>query len=106
MIRVLHFGLGQRRTAGDAPVHGLFAAIDKTLFNDIGKEPQLIGLIFFVEREVRIFPVAKHAKALELRTLMVDVLARVSLAFAADLRRGGVFAARFAQLLHHLEFNR
>ena len=37
VIRVLHFGLGQRRTAGDAPVHGLFATIDKTLFNDIRK---------------------------------------------------------------------
>ena len=37
---------------------------------------------------------------------MIDVLARVGFAFAADLRRAGILAARLAQLLHHLEFNR
>ncbi len=106
MVGIFHLRLGQRGAAGDAPVHGLFAAVHEAFLDDVRKQPQLIGLVFFIESQVRIVPITKHAEALELRALMVNELACVGITFAADLRRGGILAACLAKLLHHLEFNR
>ena len=50
MIPVLDLRLGQRSAAGNAPIHRLFPSINEPLLHDVREQPQLIGLIGFVER--------------------------------------------------------
>ena len=73
VVLVFDLGLSQRRAAGDAPIDRLLAAIDKPLVHDVGEQPQLLGLVFLVQRQVRIFPVAEHAKPFELVKLDFNV---------------------------------
>ncbi len=87
VVVIFDFGLGQRGAAGNAPIHRLFAAIDKALFHDVGEQPQFVRLVFLVQREIRIFPIAEDAEALELRALEVNVFAGVGFAGFADGRR-------------------
>ena len=105
MIGVLDLGLGQRGAARDAPIYGLFPAIDEALLDEVREEAQFVGLVFFVQREVRIFPVAEHAEALELHALDVDVFAGISLARGADGRGIGGGVTGLAHVLADLEFD-
>ena len=105
VIGVFDLRLGQRGAARDAPIHGLFPAIDEALLDEVREQAQFVGLVFFVQREVGIFPIAQHAEALELRALDVDVFARVSLARGADGRGIGGGVAGLAHLLADLEFD-
>ena len=106
VVVVFDFGLGQRGAARDAPIHRLLAAIDKTLLHDVGEQAQFVGLVFLVEREIRIFPIAEHAEALELRALDVDVFARVGFAGFADGGGIGGGVAGLAHFLRDFEFDR
>lgn len=105
MIGVFHLRLGQRGAARNAPIHGLFPAIDKALLDEIREQAQFVGFVFLVEREIGIRPVTEHAEAFELHTLDVDVFARVSLAGGADGRGIGGGVAGLAHFLAHLEFD-
>ena len=89
MIVVFDFGFGQRGAARDAPVDRLFAAINEALLDDVREQAQFVGFVFFVQREIRIFPIAENAEAFELRALDVDEFARVSVAGFADGRGVG-----------------
>ena len=86
VVLVFDLGFGQRGAAGDAPINRLLAAIDKSLLHDVGEQAQFVGLVFLVQREIRIFPIAEHAEAFELRALDIDVFARVGFAGFADGR--------------------
>src|SRR5580765_5374417 len=39
VVVILDFGFGQSRAAGNAPIDGLFAAINESLLDDVGEEP-------------------------------------------------------------------
>ena len=106
VILILHLGLGQRRTARDAPVNRLLAAIDKSLLNQVGEQTQFLRLVSGVQREVWVVPLAQHTKPLELLALRVDEAQRVLLARLADGGRRGVGVAVLAHLLRDLEFDR
>ena len=99
VILVFDFGLGQRGAAGDAPINRLFAAINKAFLHDVGEQAQFVGLVFLVQREIGIFPIAQHAEAFELRALDINVFAGVGFAGLAD---GGGIGARVAGLAHFL----
>ena len=88
MVLIFDLGFGERGAAGNAPVNRLFAAIDETFFDDVGEQAQFVGLVFLVQREIRIIPVAKDAEAFELRALDINVFAGVGFAGFAD--GGGV----------------
>ena len=75
MVFVFDFGLGERGAAGDAPINRLFAAVNEILLHDIRKQPQLVGLVFLIQGEVRVVPITQHAKALELFALDFNVFA-------------------------------
>ncbi len=103
---VFDFRLGQRRARRDAPIHRLLAAINKAFLNDVREQSQFIGLVFLVERQIGIVPVAQHTEPLELRALNVDVFAGVGVAGPADRHRVGAGIAGLAHFLRDLEFNR
>ena len=105
VVGVFDLRLGERSAARDAPIHRLLAAIDEALLHDVREQAEFVRLVFLAERDVRIFPVAKHAEALELRALDVEILERIRLARLAN--RGGVGAgvAGLAHLLRDLEFD-
>ena len=84
VVFVFDFGLSQRGAAWDAPVHRLLAAVNKSLPDDIGEQPQFVRLVFLVERQVRIVPVAEHAEPFELDALNIDVFEGIGLARLAD----------------------
>ena len=88
VVVVFHFGLGQRGAAGNAPINRLFAAINKAFLHDVGEQAQFVGLVFLVQREIRIVPIAQHAQAFELGALEVNIFAGVGVAGFAD--RDGV----------------
>ena len=69
MVLVFDFGLGERGTARNAPINGLFAAINKPLLDDVGEQTQFVGFVFLVQREIRIFPITQHPEAFELDAL-------------------------------------
>jgi len=71
-VLVLDFCRGQGRLAIDAPVDGLETLVDKPLLHHVREGSELRSLVFGFEGDVRIFPVPKHAKPLELFPLDVD----------------------------------
>ena len=74
LIAVLDFRLGERRVAVRAPVDRLATAIDCAAIED-GLEDLDVGRIVVVHvGEVRVFPLGKHAQALEALALRVDLL--------------------------------
>ena len=99
MVFVFDLGLSEGGAAGNAPIDRLFAAIDKTLFHDVREQAQFVGLVFLVQCEIRISPVAQHAEAFELRALDVNELAGIRVAGFAD---GGGVGVGVAGLAHFL----
>lgn len=69
VIGVFYLGFGERRAARNAPIHWFFAAINKAFFHNVREQAQLVSLVFLVQREIRVFPVAQHAEAFELEAL-------------------------------------
>ena len=88
LVAVLDFRLGKRRVAVRTPMNRLAAAIDCTAVED-GLEDLDIGRIVVVHvGEVRVFPLGKHAQALEALALRVDLLDSHFAAKLADLLGG------------------
>ena len=105
VVGVFHLGLGERGAARDAPIHRLLATIDEALRDKVGEEAQLIGLVFLVEREVGVLPVAEDAEAFELGALEVDVFAGVGIAGGADGSGVARGVAGLAHVLRDLELD-
>ena len=89
MVLVFDLGFGERGAAGNAPINRLFAAINKTFFDDVREQAQFVGFVFLVQREIRIVPIAEDAEAFELGALDINVFAGVGFAGFAD--GGGAF---------------
>ncbi len=106
VIGVFDFGFGERSAARDAPIHRLLAAIDEPLLHDVREQAEFVSLVFLVQCQIRIIPIAEHAEALELCALDVDVFARIGFASLADRRGVGAGVAGLAHLLRDLEFDR
>src|SRR5216117_1230276 len=66
VVPILDFSFRQGRAAGYAPINRFLAAINKTLLDDIRKEPQFVGFVFLVERQIRLFPFTKNTEAFKL----------------------------------------
>ena len=110
MVFVFHLGLCERGAARNAPVNRFLPAIDKSFLDDVGEQSKFVRLVFLVQREVGILPIAKHAEALELLALNVDVFAGVGVAGLANcggvhIHRRDSCPARFAHFLGNLEFD-
>src|ERR1041385_1143599 len=101
MIFVFDFRAPRRHRgpAGNAPINGLLAAINKSLLDYVGKQPQFVRLIFFVQSQIWVFPISKNSEAFELRSLLIDEAARKNVAGLADRRRIGCAFAFLAHLL-------
>jgi len=61
--------------AAGAPEHGAQALVDEILADEGGEDADGLGLVLGVEGEVRVFPVAEDAEALELFALDADEMA-------------------------------
>ncbi len=85
LVLVLDLGLGQRRTAVEAPVDRLQAAEDVALLQDLAQRPDLVGLVAEVHRQVGVVPVAQHAQPFEVLALAGDLLGRVGARLGLDL---------------------
>ena len=84
ILGVLDFRLGQRGTVFRAPVDGLHALVDIALFSHFAENLHLPCLKLRAQRQIGIFKIALHTKALELGVHHINVL-------------GGKFSAQAAQ---------
>ena len=88
LVAVLDLGLGQRRVAVGAPVHGLGALRDGAGVEDGLEDLHVGGVIVVDVGEVGVVPLAQHAQALEALALRVDLLDGEGAAELADLLGG------------------
>ena len=84
LVLVLDLGLGQRRLAVHAPMHGLQTLVHGAPTDEAPELPHDRRLVGRLHRDVGMLPVAEDAEALEFFPLDLDV-ARGVLAAAADL---------------------
>ena len=105
LVLVLHFRFGQRRAAIDAPVHGLGAAVQVAVADDLAERADLLRLVARVHRQVRVIPIAKYAQTLEVGALRLD-LCRGECS-AGGAKTGGIeLLARLAVFLLDRELDR
>ncbi len=83
-VLVLDLRFGQRRTAIQAPVHRLEALVHVAVLDDGGEGAQLLRLEPGIHGEIRVFPIAEHAEALEVLALRVDLLLGIRSAGGAE----------------------
>ena len=98
IILILNLGLGQRRLVLGAPVHGLQALIDITLFVHGTENLHFLGLKTGVHGLVGVLPVADDAHALESSHLNVDILLGVVVAGGAELGHAHLLAVELLLL--------
>src|SRR5205823_8849838 len=72
---ILNFGFGERGLRAGAPENRLLRLINETFFNEDRKRAQNFRLVFWIEREIWMLPIAEHAQPFELLTLKIDILA-------------------------------
>ena len=99
LVAILDLGLGERRVAVGAPVHGLAAAINRALVEDGLEDLDVGGVVVVDVGEVGVVPLAQHAQALEALALGVDLLDRHLAAELADLDGGELVELLGAQHL-------
>ena len=100
LVLVFHFGLGQRRAAVQAPVHGLGAAIEVAVGDDLAQRADLLRLVLRIHREIGLIPVAQHAQALEILALQFDLLHGIGAAGGAKRARIQLLPDAAVLLLH------
>ena len=105
LVLVLDLGLGQGRTAVDAPVHGFGALDEVTVGNDLPQRSHDVRLEGGIHGEVRLLPIAEHAQALEVRPLPRHLLPRVGAAGGAKFP-GADLAPGLSDLFLHHELDR
>ena len=98
LVHVLDFGLGQGRTAIEAPVDRLQAAVDVALLQQLAQRADFIGLVAVGHGEVRTVPVAEHAQPLEILLLPLDLLHGVGAGEALRLFHRQVLAVLLLDL--------
>jgi hypothetical protein len=86
VVLVLDLGLGERRSAVDAPVNGLLALVDQTARDALAERARNGGLVFEVHRQVGMLPVPEDAQALELLGHDADEAFRVRAAGPTEVR--------------------
>src|SRR5690625_7054347 len=91
-IGILYLSLCQRRATIKTPIHRLEPAKNKTLFQNTGQNPHLIGLVAEIHGAVRIIPLAQYAQADEILFLFFYLLFGVSTGFFLHFVDGQVFA--------------
>ncbi len=87
VVLVLHLGLGQRRAAGGAPVHGLLALVEVALVGEVRQLAGDGGLVVLGQGQVGLVPRPQHTQALELLALDLHEALGVLAAGAPDLQR-------------------
>ncbi|MNM92966.1 hypothetical protein D3C81_1053220 [compost metagenome] len=92
LVGVLDFGLGQGRTAIEAPVHRLQALEHEALLDHLGQGTDFTGLVGEIHGLVRVVPVTQHTQADELGLLPFDLLGSVLAAQLAGTVGGKVLA--------------
>ena len=105
LVGVFHLGLGQGGLAGQAPMDGLLAPVDRAVFHEIAQGQGRCRLVGGTHGEIGIVPVAENAQALEFLALDVHELGGVVPAQAAHGDGGQVFLALGLELLGHLVLN-
>ncbi len=85
LVGILDLGLGQRRTAVEAPVHRLQALEQVAAPVHLAERADLVGLGAVFHGLVGMIPVTEHAEADEILLLPLDLLLRVGAAERARL---------------------
>ena len=86
VVLILDLRLGQGGLVVGAPVHGLEALVDVTVFVHLAEHPDLPGLKARVHGLVGVVPVGHHAHALEALPLHVDIVVGELVAGGAEIR--------------------
>ena len=102
LVGVFHLGFGQGGLAGQAPMDGLLATINRAVLHEIAQGQGRCRFVGGAHGEIGIVPVAENAQALEFLALDVDKLRGVVPAQAAHGDGGQVFLALGLELLGHL----
>ena len=105
LVLVFHLGLGQRRAAVHAPVHGLVAFLEMPVRREFAEGAHDVRLGAEIHREIGIGPVAQHTEADEILALALHLALRVLTALLAKFR-GTHLDARFAHFLLDVQFDR
>ncbi len=92
VVLVINLGLGQGGLVVRAPVHGLHALVDESLFRHLAEHLDLTGLELGQERDIGIFPLADDAQALELLGHAADILGGKFPALITELGGGHLVA--------------
>ncbi len=98
-VLVFDLGLGQRRAAVEAPVHGLEAPVDEAALDQALEDAQLARFVGEVHRLVGVVPFAQHAQALEVLHLQGDLLGGVGTALGLHLVAAEVAAVQLLDLV-------
>ena len=98
LVRVFDFSLGQRRTAVEAPVHRLQAAIDVAFFQQSPKHAYFVGLIAVGHGQIGMVPFAQNAEALEVLFLALHLLGGIGACQLLRLLDGNVLAVGLLDL--------
>ena len=101
-VFVFHFRFGQGRTAVQAKLHRLGAAIQITGLVDFAQRAHGVGFGLVVHGQVGLVPVAQHAQTDKVFFLAGNLLGGVFAAQLAKTARRHIFAMQF---FHH-HFNR
>ena len=78
LVFVFDFRFRQGRSAVQAPVDRLLAAIDMPAGEDLGERPDLVGLVAGRHGQVRPLPLAQHAEPPKILALAFDLACRVA----------------------------
>ena len=73
-VGVFNFKFSQGRTAIEAPVNRLQAAVDKATFNDAFEGPNFTRFVGKVHGAIGPIPITQHAQAFEVFALLVNLL--------------------------------
>ena len=105
VIGIFHLCFGERSATGNTPVNRFLAAINKAFRHDVREQAQFVRLVFHVQREIGIFPIAQNAEAFKLRALQINIFAGINLAGFAN--RGGIgrCVTGLAHILRDFEFD-
>ena len=106
VILILDFGLRQRRTAVEAPMHRTQPAIHVAVLDHLAQHADFRGVVLRRHREIRLEPVADTSEPPKIRALQIDPLLGFGAAQLAQLELGR--RARFvaAEVARHLVLDR
>ena len=103
VVAVLIFDLrfGERSLGAGAPKNRLLRLVNQSFLNEDRECAQDFRFVFWIERKIRMFPIAEDTEPFELLALKIDILARERIATFANFQR-----RQIARLFNDFVFDR